>query len=74
MWAWFRLPLVQCRQKFLSMDVKYRNELQQSLRESAQKFQLEDITYSSFVAKFGYRIMVSTFVGREEGGITELKR
>lgn len=43
------------------MDEKYREDLSEMIRRSAQKFQLDDdITYGSFVAKFGYRTVVRT--------------
>ncbi len=53
-----RLPLVQCKQKFGSMDVQYRENLKQLIDESSPKFQLDDMTYGSFVAQFGYKIKV----------------
>ena len=53
-----RLPLAQSKQKFLSMDEKYREDLKEMISGSTQKFQLEDINYGSFVAKFGYRMLV----------------
>ena len=53
-----RLPLVQAKQKFLSMDLHYRDNLKELMEESARKFSLDDLTYGSFVAQFGYKTKV----------------
>ena len=60
--AWcapIRIPLVQCKQQFNSMEVKYSDNLKQLMDETAHKFQLDDLTYSSFVARWGYKYKVS---------------
>ncbi len=57
--VWFSVPLVQCQQKFSSMDIQYRNTVKQLIKDSAHKFQLDDIAFSSFVSRFGYRTAVS---------------
>ena len=54
----FSLPLTQCKQKFAAMDVQSRDNLKQSIDDSAKKYQLDDITYSSFIAQFGYKTKV----------------
>lgn len=53
------LPLTQCKQKFAAMDVQSRDNLKQSIDDSAKKYQLDDITYGSFVAQFGYKTKVN---------------
>lgn len=60
----FRLPLVQSKQNFRSMDMKYRENLKQLIDESAPRFQLDDIGYRSFVAQAGYRTKVRSFYSR----------
>ena len=49
------LPLVQCKQKFSTMDLGLRNEVQSMFEEKVEKYGLEDITYNSFTAAFGFR-------------------
>lgn len=56
------LPLVQSKQKFAAMEVHYRENLKQNIDDSAKKFQLDDMTYGSFIAQFGYKTKVSTCV------------
>ena len=58
----YRLPLVQCKQKFASMDIQHRDNLKQLIDDSAHKFQLDDITFGSFVAQLGYRTQVHMHV------------
>lgn len=53
------LPLVQCKQSFSSMDSDIRASCKDLLIRHAPKFGLHDITYSSFVARFGYRCKIS---------------
>ena len=57
----YRLPLVQCKKKYSSMDSEYREEnLKQLVNGSAHKFKLDkDINFGSFVAQCGYRYKVS---------------
>lgn len=52
------LPLTQCKQKFAAMDVQSRDNLKRSIGDSAKKYQLDNITYSSFIAQFGYKTKV----------------
>ncbi len=56
-----RLPLVQCKKKYPSMDSEYREEnLKQLVNGSAHKFHLDkEINFGSFVAQYGYRYKVS---------------
>ncbi len=49
------LPLAQCRQTFSTMDLDLRNEVRSIFEEKAAKYELDDITYSSFTSAFGYR-------------------
>jgi len=49
------LPLAQCKQKFSAMEVHYRENLKQWIDDSSRKFGLDDVTYGSFVAQFGYK-------------------
>ena len=49
------LPLVQVKQKFATMDLGFRTEVRSMFEEKTEKYSLEDITYNSFVASFGFR-------------------
>ena len=49
------LPLVQVKQTFATMDLSIRTELRSMFEEKTEKYGLEDITYNSFVASFGFR-------------------
>ena len=49
------LPLVQVKQTFATMDLGIRTELRSMFEEKTEKYGLEDITYNSFVAAFGFR-------------------
>jgi cell division control protein 45 len=49
------LPLVQCKQKFSTMDLELRNNVRTMFEEKAEKYALDDITYNSFIASFGFR-------------------
>lgn len=49
------LPLVQCKQKFSTMDLELRSDVRTMFEEKAEKYGLEDITYNSFTASFGFR-------------------
>ena len=49
------LPLTQCKQKFSTMDLGLRNDVRAMFEEKAEKYALDDITYNSFTASFGYR-------------------
>ncbi len=49
------LPLVQCKQKFATMDLELRNDVRSIFEEKAEKYGLDDITYNTFTASFGFR-------------------
>ena len=46
---------VQCKQKFTTMDLGLRTEVGALFEEKSEKYGLEDITYGSFSANFGFR-------------------
>lgn len=50
---------MQCQHQFAAMDTKYCENLKQLIDESAHLFQLDDMTYASFVARWGYKSQVS---------------
>ena len=45
----------QCKQKFSTMDLGLRTEVSALFEEKSEKYVLEDITYGSFTANFGFR-------------------
>jgi len=49
------LPLVQCKQKFATMDLELRSNILASFEEKSEKWGLDDITYGSYVAHYGFR-------------------
>ncbi|KAL1502492.1 hypothetical protein ABEB36_007627 [Hypothenemus hampei] len=49
------LPLVQSRQHFKSMDLQLRKEFHSSLEKLAEKYNLVDIDFPSFILQYGYR-------------------
>ena len=49
------LPKMQCEQKFNSMDLELRTNVTEIFKEKVGKYGLEDITYNSFTAAFGFR-------------------
>ncbi|XP_065190174.1 cell division control protein 45 homolog [Sycon ciliatum] len=49
------LPLVQSKQKFGAMDKDIRNNVKTWMEELSPKYRLDDMTYGSFVAQFGYQ-------------------
>lgn len=49
------LPLVQSRQKFGAMDLVLRQEFHSMIAKLADKYQLHDIVYASFVLQYGFR-------------------
>lgn len=50
-----RLPLVQSRQKFSAMDLVLRQEFHSMIAKLADKYQLNDIVFASFVLQYGFR-------------------
>jgi len=51
----YRLPLVQSRQKFSAMDLVLRQEFHSMIAKLADKYQLNDIVFASFVLQYGFR-------------------
>ena len=51
----YRLPLVQSKQNFRSMDLELRKEFNPSLERLSEKYNLPDIMFTSFVLQYGYR-------------------
>ncbi|XP_054711429.1 LOW QUALITY PROTEIN: cell division control protein 45 homolog [Uloborus diversus] len=49
------LPLAQCRQKFSSMDMEYRNNVGKWMEDMSEKYKLDQIVYGSFVSQFGFK-------------------
>ncbi|XP_066257697.1 cell division control protein 45 homolog [Euwallacea similis] len=49
------LPLAQSRQHFTSMDLQLRKEFHGSLEKLAEKYNLQDIEFTSFILQYGYR-------------------
>ena len=49
------LPLVQVKQKFATMDLGIRTEVCSMFEEKREKYSIDEITYNSFVASFGFR-------------------
>lgn len=49
------LPLAQCDGTFSTMDLDLRNQIVQLFEEKSEKYRLDDITYGSFNATFGFR-------------------
>ena len=58
------------------MDTKYCENLKQLIDESAHLFQLDDMSYASFVARWGYKSKVSVSLagGVREGGSWEIEK
>nr|CAG4643303.1 EOG090X08GG [Ilyocryptus agilis] len=49
------LPLSQCRQKFLSMDIELRNDLRSIFQKKIEKYDLEDLIEHGFSSQYGFR-------------------
>lgn len=49
------LPLVQCKQKFSTMDLGLRNEISGIFEAKAEKYNMDRMTVGAFSANFGYR-------------------
>ncbi|XP_063927342.1 cell division control protein 45 homolog [Zophobas morio] len=49
------LPVAQSQQSFESMDLQLRKEFHESLEKLSEKYNLEDLIFTSFVLQFGYR-------------------
>ncbi|XP_069789784.1 cell division control protein 45 homolog isoform X5 [Narcine bancroftii] len=50
-----QLPLTQVRQKFNSMDISLKDNLQEMIEESAIKFGMKDIRVQTFSVHFGFK-------------------
>jgi len=49
------VPITQCKQKYSSMDVDLRTNVKEWLETLADKYGLDDFTYGSFIAQYGYK-------------------
>jgi len=49
------LPLVQCRQKYHSMDSSVRGEVKSMISEGGAKFNISNLLFPTFVANFGFK-------------------
>uniref|UniRef100_A0A182TSD3 CDC45-like protein n=1 Tax=Anopheles melas TaxID=34690 RepID=A0A182TSD3_9DIPT len=49
------LPLVQAKQTFNAMDLVLRREFYEKIEKFAEKYNMPDVTYASFVLQYGYR-------------------
>ncbi|XP_043215668.1 cell division control protein 45 homolog isoform X3 [Amphibalanus amphitrite] len=49
------LPLVQCRQKFASMDMALRGQVRDLIQAKAEKYLLDGVLYGAFQARLGFR-------------------
>uniref|UniRef100_A0A182SIW2 Cell division control protein 45 n=1 Tax=Anopheles maculatus TaxID=74869 RepID=A0A182SIW2_9DIPT len=49
------LPLVQAKQTFNAMDLVLRKEFYEKIEKFAEKYNMPDVTYASFVLQYGYR-------------------
>jgi len=49
------LPLSQCKQRFSSMDMDIRKEVCGWIEVTAQRYGLEEISYSSFELQYGFK-------------------
>ena len=43
-YQYYRLPLVQCKQKFSAMDMQYKENLREWINEHARKYKLAELT------------------------------
>uniref|UniRef100_A0A2L2YGM4 Cell division control protein 45-like protein n=1 Tax=Parasteatoda tepidariorum TaxID=114398 RepID=A0A2L2YGM4_PARTP len=49
------LPLSQCRQKFLSMDMEIRNNVCSWMEANCDKYRLDQMVFGSFNSQFGFK-------------------
>eukprot|EP00042_Codosiga_hollandica_P034584 m.242785 g.242785 ORF g.242785 m.242785 type:complete len:631 (+) comp54447_c0_seq4:2216-4108(+) len=59
LFAMMGFSLDQCKQKFNSMGVQLRDSLAQRLSEHADRYNLEDFQFPSFMFRFGFRQQLS---------------
>ena len=53
------IPLTQSKQKFNSMEMEYKKSLQEWIEGLVEKYQLEDLIGSNFIASKGYKFKYS---------------
>ena len=66
------MPISQAEQKFLSMELQFRENLKELIDESAPRFSLDNLTYASFIAQFGYKTTVSADEWRGCDNVAEM--
>jgi len=49
------LPIIQCKQNFTSMDIKLRTDIKELIDKHSKKFGIEDISFPSFIAQYGFK-------------------
>ncbi|GBN14919.1 Cell division control protein 45 [Araneus ventricosus] len=49
------LPLFQCKQKFFSMDMDYRNNVSGWMEDISEKYKLDKIVYGAFIVQYGFK-------------------
>ncbi|KAJ1523930.1 hypothetical protein ONE63_010479 [Megalurothrips usitatus] len=49
------LPLVQSRQKFSAMDMVLRQEFHSMIEKLAEKYELDQLVFASFILQYGFR-------------------
>uniref|UniRef100_A0A182N2P9 Uncharacterized protein n=1 Tax=Anopheles dirus TaxID=7168 RepID=A0A182N2P9_9DIPT len=49
------LPLVQAKQTYNAMDLVLRKEFYEKIEKFAEKYNMPEVTYASFVLQYGYR-------------------
>jgi len=49
------LPLVQCKQKYASMDSNVRSEVKTMISDGGAKFNISSLLFPTFVATFGFK-------------------
>ncbi|CDW54891.1 CDC45 domain containing protein [Trichuris trichiura] len=48
------LPLTECRQEYNMMEIDLKNESKESLENTFERYEIEDVIYGSFYAKYSY--------------------
>ena len=49
------MPLCQSKQKFGTMDLMIRKEFHEMVEKLADKYQMQDIVFASFILQYGFR-------------------
>eukprot|EP00111_Clytia_hemisphaerica_P005863 TCONS_00016961-protein len=52
------LPIVQCKQKYSSMDVEIRKDVKGWIEGIAEKYGMDDISFGSFASQYGYKTKI----------------